>query len=73
MAKQRFRNARGRHPGIQGNRRNLQAAADALYNEDGNREDERNRQQNEHNNNDIEDLEPNSDDSDEHSSDIDNQ
>lgn len=70
MAKQRFRNARGRHPGIQGNRRNLQAATDALYdNEDVG--DDRNRSENEHNNNNIVDVENDSDDSGEHSSNID--
>lgn len=74
MAKQRLRNTRGRHPGIQGNRRNLQAVADALYtdydNADDNHEDEIN-EQNERNNNNIEGLE-NNNDSGEYSTDNDN-
>nr|XP_012230754.1 PREDICTED: uncharacterized protein LOC105677028 [Linepithema humile] len=74
IAKQRFRNARGRHPGIQGNRRNLQATADALYNDDNdgdnrnsenddNDRDNRN-SENEHNVTDVE----NDSDENEHSS-----
>ncbi|XP_071577849.1 uncharacterized protein [Temnothorax nylanderi] len=52
VAKQQIRNARGRHPGIQENRKNLKAAAYALYNEDvGNHEDDRNQPENENNNN----------------------
>jgi len=71
VAKQRFRNARGRHPGIQGNRRNLQTAADALYNDEDIDNHENNRNQPQSNNND-EDMEiNNSDESDEHSSNID--
>lgn len=72
VAKQRNRNARGRNPGIQGNRRNLEAAADALYNDDvGNYENDRNQPENENNNN-TEHLDLNdSDDSSEHSSNFD--
>ncbi|XP_011863547.1 PREDICTED: uncharacterized protein LOC105559668 [Vollenhovia emeryi] len=66
VAKQRFRNARGRHPGVQGNRRNLQAAADALFNEDVGNHGDNNRPENQYNNGE-------SDDSSEHSSNIEDQ
>lgn len=57
IAKQRFRNARGRHPSIQENRRNLQTTADALYNDDDNGDDRN--PENKHNN--VEDVENDSD------------
>lgn len=68
VAKQRFRNARGRHPGISGNRRNLQAAADALYHDDVNNHEDNINRENNYDHTDVEDVENDSDDSGKHSS-----
>lgn len=68
VAKQRLRNATERHPGIQGRRQKLQAAADALYNDENisNHEDDGNQSESENSNN-IRDTENESDDSGEYS------
>jgi hypothetical protein len=63
-AKQRIINSRKRHPGLPGNRRKLEKAANELYNEDVNHDLQANRLlQNDNNHREMEDSSDDSDNS----------